>query len=178
MIARAKIRVGDRTSHGGIVIQGFSEMRSYGKPVAGLGHEVSCPRCSGRHQIVEGVANFLVNGTPIALEGMKTSCGAVLFASQYLDVVEVVTEASAYDSYPAFCSPNEARTKDVQIIEQWFSLEDEHGNPARGYRYDLFKDGEMHTRAANFNNGKTSVVQGDANLRTVMWLDRDSASKT
>lgn len=177
MVARAKIRVGDKTSHGGTVIQGFPEMRCYGKPIAGLGHAVTCPKCSGQHQIVEGVASFSFNGTPIALEGMKTSCGAVLIASQHLDVVELVSGGNPSGSYTASSGSAEGSAHDEQVLEQWFGLEDEQGNSVKGYKYDLLKDGEMHTRAASFDGGRSSVVEGAAELRTVMWLDRDSAAK-
>lgn len=175
---RAKIRVGDQTSHGGTVIQGFPEMQCYGKPVAGLGHAVTCPKCPGHHQIVEGVASFTFNGTPIALEGMKTSCGAVLIASQHLDVVELVSEGNSFGSHPVSSGSQEGGAHDEQVIAQWFGLEDEHGNSVKGYKYDLLKDGEMHTQAASFDGGQTTVVKGAANLRTVMWLERDSAAKT
>ncbi|WP_233827629.1 PAAR domain-containing protein [Paraburkholderia sp. ZP32-5] len=177
MVARAKIRVGDKTSHGGTVIEGFPEMQCYGKPIAGLGHAVTCPKCSGHHQIVEGVASFSFKGTPIALEGMKTSCGAVLIASQHLDLVELVSGGSPSSSDLLTSGPPEGGDHEEQVIEQWFGLEDEHGNPVKGYKYDLLKDGEMHTQAASFDSGKSSVVAGDANLRTVMWLARDSVAK-
>ncbi|TDG06239.1 PAAR domain-containing protein [Paraburkholderia guartelaensis] len=178
MVARAKIRVGDKTSHGGTVIQGFPEMQCYGKPVAGLGHAVTCPKCSGYHKIVEGVASFSFNGTPIALDGMKTSCGAILIASQHLDVVELVSDANALEPHGASSEALQGGVHDEQVIEQWFGLEDEHGNPVTGYKYDLLKDGDMHTRAASFDSGQSTVVEGAADVHTVMWLDRDSVVKT
>lgn len=91
-----------------------------------------------------------------------------------MDVVELVSEGNPLGSYTA---SSEGRGHDVQVMEQWFGLEDEHGNPVKGYKYDLLKDGEMHTRAASFDGGKSTVVGGAAELRTVMWLDRDSAAK-
>jgi uncharacterized Zn-binding protein involved in type VI secretion len=177
-VARAKIRVDDKTSHGGTVLEGFPEMQCYGQPVAGLGHAVSCPKCSGRHRIAEGVASFSFNGTPIALEGMKTSCGAVLIASQHLDMVELVSGENPMSNDTASSRSSDGSALDEQVIEQWFGLEDEHGNPVKGYKYDLLKDGEMYTRAASFDSGQSAVVNGDSSLQTIMWLDRDSAAKT
>jgi uncharacterized Zn-binding protein involved in type VI secretion len=57
------IRKGDRTSHGGVVVTGDETVMIFGQPMARLGDRVSSDRRT-------------------ALEGMKTSCGATLIASQ------------------------------------------------------------------------------------------------
>lgn len=75
------IRLGDLTTHGGVVIQAFAHTDLNGKPVAGVGHNVSCPLCKGIFPIVEGSRVYAVDGTPVALDGMKTACGAALIAS-------------------------------------------------------------------------------------------------
>lgn len=81
--------MGDRTSHGGTVIEGHQFFIIHGKPVAGVGHRVTCPKCSGSHVIVEGAVNATMMGIRIAVEGMRTSCGAILIASQIMDTIEV-----------------------------------------------------------------------------------------
>jgi uncharacterized Zn-binding protein involved in type VI secretion len=68
------IRLGDSTTHGGKVLEAFSRTDLNGKPIAGVGHKVSCP-------IAEGSSTYTVDGVPIALDGMKTACGAALIAS-------------------------------------------------------------------------------------------------
>lgn len=75
------IRLGDSTSHGGVVLEAFSQTDLNGKPIAGVGHKVSCPLCKGIFPIAEGSGTYTVDGTPIALHGMKTACGASLIAS-------------------------------------------------------------------------------------------------
>lgn len=60
----------------------------HGKPAAGVGHKVHCPRCPGSTTIVEGAMNATMMGVSIAVEGMKTSCGALLIASQFTDTIE------------------------------------------------------------------------------------------
>ncbi|AVE40888.1 PAAR domain-containing protein [Providencia stuartii] len=47
-----------------------------------VGDQVSCPKCKGIYAIVEGSATMKYNGKSLALEGMKTACGATLIASQ------------------------------------------------------------------------------------------------
>ncbi|OAE55943.1 PAAR domain-containing protein [Achromobacter mucicolens] len=75
------IRKDDSTDHGGFVLEGFPHTSLNGKPVAGVGHQVSCPRCKGVFPILEGSPTYKVNGIPVALHGMKTACGARLIAS-------------------------------------------------------------------------------------------------
>lgn len=41
------IRLGDSTSHGGTVIEAFNQTDLNGKPMAGVGHKVTCPLCKG-----------------------------------------------------------------------------------------------------------------------------------
>jgi uncharacterized Zn-binding protein involved in type VI secretion len=82
------IRVGDRTSHGGTVLEGHPLVTLLGKPVAGAGHRVSCPRCSGDPVIAEGVARVTMFGLRVAVEGMKTSCGAILVGSAQAQTAE------------------------------------------------------------------------------------------
>lgn len=75
------IRLGDLTTHGGVVLEAFTQTDLNGKPIAGLGHKVACPLCKGIFPIAEGSSTYTVDGTPVALEGMKTSCGASLIAN-------------------------------------------------------------------------------------------------
>ena len=76
------IRLGDRTDHGGKVITGYAPCLIYGKPVARIGDKCTCPM-DGHHNctIVEGDPNHLAGGIPVAFEGCRTDCGAVLLSS-------------------------------------------------------------------------------------------------
>lgn len=82
------IRLGDPTSHHGTVIEGSQADICMGKPIAYIGHKVHCPKCRGDFPIVEGVPTTTFYGKGIALAGMKTSCGAVLIATQFTDTVD------------------------------------------------------------------------------------------
>ncbi|BCQ62164.1 Zn-binding Pro-Ala-Ala-Arg (PAAR) domain-containing protein, incolved in TypeVI secretion [Pseudomonas sp. NFPP10] len=75
------VRLGDSTTHGGTVIEAFGETDLNGKPVAGVGHLVMCPLCKGAFPIVQGSTLLDVGGVAVALDGMKTACGAKLIAS-------------------------------------------------------------------------------------------------
>jgi len=79
---RPIIRIGDSTSHGGTVLEGFAHFDINGRIASGVGHKVSCPQCHGIYQIVGPGPGPTVNGIEIAVEGMTTDCGAELIPSQ------------------------------------------------------------------------------------------------
>jgi uncharacterized Zn-binding protein involved in type VI secretion len=77
------IRLGDKTSHGGTVLEASSFTSSGGIGVARVGDKVSCPLPGhGTCPIVSGDPTMIVDGQPVARHGDKTSCGATLIASQ------------------------------------------------------------------------------------------------
>ena len=78
------IRLGDSTSHGGKVIEASAQTDSLHIQVARLGDKVTCPIPGhGTCPIVTGDFTLIVDGKPVAREGDKTSCGAVLIPSQH-----------------------------------------------------------------------------------------------
>jgi PAAR motif len=55
--------------------------------MAFVGHKVYCPKCKGTYPIIEGMPTTTVYGKGVALEGMKTACGAALIATQFVTTV-------------------------------------------------------------------------------------------
>ena len=88
------IRQGDTTSHGGTVLEGFPFYLVEGRAVAAMGHMVKCPQCRGTFPIAEGNPSHSFNNMPLAYEGMKTACGAVLIASQASTSHNIATGAA------------------------------------------------------------------------------------
>ncbi|MFL9873502.1 PAAR domain-containing protein [Paraburkholderia megapolitana] len=79
---RGIIRVGDATSHGGVVTTGSTTSQVMERPVARIGDLCICPIAG--HQscvIIEGDPDVIVDGKPAAFDGHKTSCGAALISS-------------------------------------------------------------------------------------------------
>ncbi|MER5081698.1 PAAR domain-containing protein [Providencia stuartii] len=74
------VRLGDKTSHGGVVISASSSFEIMGRPAALLNDTVSCPK-HGDNVIVECSFEYDENGRGIVYEGCKTVCGATLYAS-------------------------------------------------------------------------------------------------
>ncbi len=79
---RSVVRIGDRTSHGGVVVTGDQTLNVFGQAAARKGDMTTCPRCKGSYPIVEGTRST-GSSQWLALEGMRTACGATLIASQH-----------------------------------------------------------------------------------------------
>lgn len=102
---RSVVRIGDRTSHGGVVVTGDQTLNVFGQAAARRGDMTTCPRCKGSYPIVEGTRST-GSSQWLALEGMRTACGATLIASQHFwqeadatgtsSTAQVDTNAKAY----------------------------------------------------------------------------------
>jgi uncharacterized Zn-binding protein involved in type VI secretion len=76
------IRVGDKTSHGGVVITGDPTWQVNDKQVARVGDKATCPKCKRVVTIISSRHPTLTtNGAPIAYDGDMTDCGATLISS-------------------------------------------------------------------------------------------------
>ena len=78
------IRIGDKTSHGGTVIEGAPTSDADGVRIARVGDKVTCPKKGhgGTTVIATGDPTCLIEGKPAARHGDKTACGATLIAGQ------------------------------------------------------------------------------------------------
>lgn len=82
------IRLGDKTSHGGTVIEASQHSDIDGAGIARMGDKASCP-IHGNTQIASGDMTLIVDGKPAARHGDKTACGATLIAGQQTSVDNV-----------------------------------------------------------------------------------------
>lgn len=129
------IVLGDKTDHGGTVIEGDPTSTVAGKPIARLGDKVSCPKCKGTFPIIEGVVDTIYSDKPVAIHGHKTACGAMLIGSQTLLTVstEPGNAKSAAESPSALAASQPPASKATQQVaatqqsgfDQRFQLFDE-----------------------------------------------------
>lgn len=77
------IRLGDPTTHGGMVIDsGAPQFIVEGKAVALVGDKCVCPITGHQNcSIMTGNSKHTVNGKAVAYDGDKTSCGATLIST-------------------------------------------------------------------------------------------------
>lgn len=86
--------IGDKTTTGGTIITGESQMKFDGKEVAMLGDKVSCPACKSIGVITEGTDKMNFKGKPAAYDGCIVACGCPtgtnrIIATQSLVSIEV-----------------------------------------------------------------------------------------
>lgn len=125
---RFVIVVGDKTSHGGVVISGSTTTEVDGRKVARTGDKVTCPRKGhgGITRIVSGDSTCLIDGEPVARQGDRTACGAILFSSQTLAAVDVNAdngqeidagglESDSGDNAPLSAATHESGAFDEQV---------------------------------------------------------------
>jgi uncharacterized Zn-binding protein involved in type VI secretion len=82
-MGRPFIVLGDKTNHGGEVIEASGVSETHGKRLARVGDKVTCPkRGHGTTEIVTGDPTMIIDGKAAARDGDKTACGATLIAAQ------------------------------------------------------------------------------------------------
>lgn len=116
---RAIVCKGDKTTHGGEVIEGIEWAICEGRQIAKIGCMTYCPKCGGNFPIIEGADAHTFAGEGTALHNMLTACGARLIASQDFMMVDdgstgeedeggVIAEwhdaAARQDTSGAFCA--------------------------------------------------------------------------
>ncbi|WMY72553.1 PAAR domain-containing protein [Buttiauxella selenatireducens] len=76
------VLLGDKTTHGGVVISASSSMIVNGKKVALVGDKVSCPiPFHGVNAIIEGSPEWMSDGKAIVVDGCKCQCGCQVISS-------------------------------------------------------------------------------------------------
>jgi uncharacterized Zn-binding protein involved in type VI secretion len=75
------IVLGDKTSHGGAVLEASQHSDSGGIGLARVGDKVSCP--------IHGDTAMIVDGKPVARHGDTVGCGATLIAGQQATVDQI-----------------------------------------------------------------------------------------
>jgi uncharacterized Zn-binding protein involved in type VI secretion len=82
------ITLGDKTSHGGTVVEASALSDTGGKAIARMGDKTTCPK-HGSSPIVSGDSTLIIDGKPAARHGDKTACGATLIAGQQATIDKV-----------------------------------------------------------------------------------------
>ena len=173
------IRQGDPTSHGGKVIEGSLFDICMGKPIAFVGHKVTCPKCKGIFPIAEGAPNTTFYGKGVALAGMKTACGATLIATQFTDTVEysrgsvpAASDATAADQQdasmqiPQYAAAT-AGTANQQFNEKFMLIDDETGDPLPNTEYAIRRaSGEIEHGTTDVN-GCTHLLAATASAEQI-----------
>ncbi len=181
---RPFIVVGDPTDHGGVVIGSTQTTDTFGKRLARVGDQVTCPKKGhGTTVIVTGDPTMIVDGAPVARHGDKCACGATLISSQVVSGVgeggvgNGASHTHADDAVVAHVNSQAPTDEDEDVLAQFYEALDADGQPVEGYKFDLFANDALHTKAAHLKSGRSAVVDGDAALRLVMWVAGDGGAR-
>lgn len=157
--------LGDRTSHGGVVVSGDPARVVDGQPIARVGDMVTCPRCKCVASIV--TSRFPValgHGNPVAYDGDMTSCGATLY-SRHNDHAGwgdgPGPAAAAADALlpPAVESPPKPP---LRFQEHFILKNNETGEPLVGVPYTIKTgDGKVFEGETD-GEGRTEIVWSDS----------------
>lgn len=133
------ICMGDRTTGGGVVVEGNVRTIIMGRPVASVGMRVMC--CHGPQRIVQGWAGHLDHGSQIAYHGCLLSCGHQVISSQNL---MGWSDGSSETTIP------EQLTATAQKYHEFYTLLDDDHHPIANQKYRL-------------SAGDGSVIEGYTN---------------
>ncbi|AUH53428.1 hypothetical protein CXB49_22920 [Chromobacterium sp. ATCC 53434] len=160
-MGKAIIREGDSTSHGGTVLEAFPTLSVYGKNAAGIGHKVSCPKCKGTFVIVEGTSSTIFMGKNVAVEGMKTSCGATLIASQGQATIDVASGAAGTSPTSIAASALSTASTVPRLFDQHFIIHGMDGKPLADWPYTIELPNGQKINGKTDKEGKTMKVSSD-----------------
>ncbi|WP_211462418.1 PAAR domain-containing protein [Collimonas silvisoli] len=141
----AVVVIGDKTSHGGVVLTGDNTTLENGIGMARVGDEVYCPRCKPHiHKIIQGSSNCPTpNGQSIALHNDETSCGATLIA------------AGAPNINAAISFLTRLEKSETQKYDEQFLVADDEGNTLADMPYTVkLASGEL-VHGVTDDEGKT-----------------------
>lgn len=174
---------GDRTDHGGEVIEASGVTDTHNRRIARIGDKVQCPKKGhGATVIIEGDLTFMIDGKGAAYHGCKTSCGATLISSQAVTTVDFSGgggQAAASSSVQTFvtasraASSAEAASPDSvaspqqkkAIFDEQFELVDSDGHMLVEVPYTV-----------RLASGKVEHGETDASGRTKRFVTDDAES--
>jgi uncharacterized Zn-binding protein involved in type VI secretion len=174
------IVLGDKTDHGGDVIEASGVTDTHGKRIARVGDKVSCPKKGhGTTEIVTGDLTMVIDGKAVAYHGCKTSCGATLISSQMVTSVDFgggAGTASASSTSPAgqttlaALSTANSPAKTTPRFDLHFLLKDDKtGAPLVGMSYKIALDNGEEFTGTTDANGLTQTVGSDS--QRIAYLD-------
>jgi uncharacterized Zn-binding protein involved in type VI secretion len=157
---KSQIIVGDKTTHGGVVISGSPTNKWHGISIARKTDKVYCPKCKPHiFEIAEGLDNFTDTDSrlPVATEGHLTTCGAALIAE---------AEASEFIMHAMNFMANESPAYD-----QHFLVKDkETGNPIISMPYKITLSDRREYIGITDKNGLTEKIYSNSSQTAIIEI--------
>ena len=172
--------VGDKTDHGGTVVEADPTTDTHGKRIARVGDKVTCPkRGHGPTTIVTGDPTMLIDGKPAARHGDKCACGATLIASQAVSTTggeggsRASRSSTAADALAALHDLANALPFDEQVR----AVDAETGEPLADLAYFIeAPDGKTYAGRTNAD-GLCPRVSTFSAAELSVWFGEDAERK-
>lgn len=156
---RPFIVVGDATDHGGVVIGSTQTTDTFGKRLARVGDQVTCPKKGhGTTVIVTGDPTMIVDGAPVARHGDKCACGATLISGQAVSGVVEGGGNSRVAVVSTWATQVHASDKATVEFDQRFMLMNLQGHPMRDMPYVIELESGTQWRGRTDASGMTDAV--------------------
>ncbi|MBC7993421.1 MAG: PAAR domain-containing protein [Rhizobacter sp.] len=168
----AMIVLGDKTDHGGEVIEASGVTDTHGKRIARVGDKVYCPKKGhGTTVITTGDNTMIIDGKAVSYHGCKTSCGATLISSQAVTTVNFgsggsasasmsIAMGAASQSGQASAASKASQAEQTEQADQRFLLLDESTKEPLANRLYRLKFRGSSTEGRTDTDGRTSAVVG------------------
>jgi len=162
----AMIVLGDKTDHGGEVIEASGVTDTHGKGIARVGDKVYCPKKGhGTTVITTGDNTMIIDGRAVAYHGCKTSCGATLISSQAVSTVDFGSSSSAAATKSSAAgaasqASQASQAEQSEQADQRFLLLDETTKEPLANRLYRLKFRGSTTEGRTNTEGRTLAVAG------------------
>lgn len=167
---RAVICKGDRTTHGGEVIEGDDTCTTDGRAITRRGHMTFCPQCKGKFPIDDGVASFMF-GDAVVVDGMRAACGATIIASQHTMLID---DGAGEGGEPAAEKASAPQNSD--LLASFLVVAEDTGLPLSGIRYSIvLPDGTSRQGVTNAA-GRTMALTAHERATATLQLGGDAPS--
>ncbi|WP_288392575.1 PAAR domain-containing protein [uncultured Herbaspirillum sp.] len=169
------IVVGDRTSHGGVVLTGDQTWKVDGAEVARIGDLVSCPRCKRTALIATSKdPSFTSKGVPVAFDGDMTDCGAILYSRHNAHAGLSDGEGEPF----SLADVKEHRPPPMQEYQRHFILRDStSAQPLPNTAYTITTEEGRVIKGYTDPEGRTDVVWTTAPSRVELVAHRASPER-
>lgn len=175
-MGRPFIVMGDRTSHGGVVVEASQLSLTHNKPIARVGDQVTCPIPGhGTTVIVEGDPTMIIDGKPAARHGDKCACGAVLISSQVVSTVGTGGSGSSRSGSSSASTATSSSSdpsltvvpKELLFDDKLILIDDESGGPLGQTEYAIKRaSGEIEYGTTN-DFGETHLLSETAKAELI-----------
>ncbi|WP_071764020.1 PAAR domain-containing protein [Burkholderia ubonensis] len=158
------IRVGDKTTAGGTVLDGVPNNTHDGVPVSYEGARIHCPACNseGHAQKVPPYWPMSMMGKEALLDGDLCICKCdpppTLIASQGDRFMSFESQSGTVGSGASWS----AQSANVMTHDQHFRIINSDGTPVEGLRYRLQVDGEQDIVGQTGAAGKTQLARSNS----------------